>query len=105
MVLLAAIPKARDRTTTARNPGFFRRPRIAKRISARTISNTLSILMFAIPPGETGHLYIGARTSAPRGGVSCGLYAIRRIERQIVPKSIDCTPSVRQFSMGTLAVL
>jgi hypothetical protein len=38
MVLFAAIPKARERTTTTRNAGFFRRLREAKRISAPRVS-------------------------------------------------------------------
>jgi hypothetical protein len=34
MVLLAAMPRERERTTTARKPGFFSRLRKAKRTSA-----------------------------------------------------------------------
>ena len=37
MVLLAAMPSAKERTTTARKPGFFSRLRSAKRTSALKI--------------------------------------------------------------------
>jgi hypothetical protein len=56
MVLFAAIPKARERTTTTRNAGFFIRLRVAKRISAPRVSKKGKVRMFAVPPQRAEQL-------------------------------------------------
>src|SRR5271165_3123167 len=45
MVLVAAIPKAREKTTTARKPGFFRRVRAAYCVSDQRVANRESIII------------------------------------------------------------
>src|ERR1700730_15941012 len=52
MVLLAAMPKASERMTTTRKPGFFSKLRVAYRTSAQRVSNRAGVLMFTLPPRE-----------------------------------------------------
>src|SRR5271167_2158423 len=70
MVLFAAIPKAKERTTTAKKPGFFRKVRAAYCTSDQRISNGESVSMFVVPRWQK--LIKDRDTSGPLPGTPCG---------------------------------